>query len=193
MKRHEKHDWLGGWQFQMCLKFHPQIFRGIGKLLLFFDSDGSTITCTWPNNTDPMNWVWTIPYQFSGGGLLRFVLEREKKLGEPWKILMVFQLTWWNFLFGGLISVITTPLGCVQRPSKWVTAVVIPIRYVEFYLLLEGAHCVGVFVFRFMTNSCRGYVESPQHNSFVHFEGHRLHRSFLTPPKTGHFSLFTES
>lgn len=76
------------------------------------------------------------------------MLEREKKLGEPWKILMVFQLPWWKLFFlGALKSVITTPLECVQWPSKWVAVVLTPIRYVEFYLLLEGAHFVGVFVF----------------------------------------------
>lgn len=140
---------MGG-GLQMCLKFHPPNTSGNREASPIF-STRMVPPSPAPGQIiyiyifiDAMNWVWTIPCQFSRGGLLRFfVLEREKKLGEPWKILMVFQLPWWKLFF----------LGAV---------VLTPIRYVEFYILLEGAHFVGVFVFWFMTNSCRGYVESPQ-------------------------------
>ena len=61
------------------------------------------------------------------------------------------------------------------------------------YLQLVGACFVGVFVFGFMTNSCRGYVKSPR---TIHLYKNRSLRTTesiavsLSPKKTSHFSSF---
>ena len=79
-KIHGKNDWLGGWRFQRFFIFTPNIWGNreaspIFRLWWFNDHP-----YTWPTKMDPINGVSTIPCQFFWGGLLRFVLEKEKKL-----------------------------------------------------------------------------------------------------------------